>query len=99
MDSVHTNCLMDSIRKHTGTPAGSPSTVAWAPLMLFASYPHTLPQYACLPVRTPKGSRCEPLQMANEREQTAGLTVWNWEKAHKVEHSALPYGKQTGGCQ
>ena len=90
---------MDSIRKHTGTPAGGPSTVAWAALMLFACYPHTLPQYACLPVHTPEGSRCEPLQMANECEQKAGLTVWNWEKAHRLEHSALPYGKQTEGCQ
>lgn len=31
--------------------------------------------------------QCEPLQMASEDTQKGALTLWNWEKAEKFEHS------------
>lgn len=37
--------------------------------------------------------------MTSEHVQKANLSLRDWEKAHKCEHSTLPWGKQTGGCQ
>ena len=46
-----------------------------------------------------EGNECEPLQTASEHAQRAGSTLWDWEKAYKLEHSAPPNGKQKGLCQ
>lgn len=65
--------------------------------MLCESYP--FPQHGLLPVHVPEDSEQKLLQLANEYALEVGLTLGDWEKAHKLKHSALPYGKQTGGCQ
>lgn len=74
-------------------------TVAWVPPVLCASHPHTFPQHDCLPVHLPEGSDCTTLQMASEHTWKARLPLQDWEKAHKFEYSAPPYGKQTEGSQ
>lgn len=51
------------------------------------------------PVHALEGDACELLETASEYAQKAGPTLWDWKRAHKFEHLALPYRKQVGGCQ
>lgn len=78
---------LDPVNWPTGTPSA-----------LHASPPHTHTPWQ-QPVHALEGDACELLETASEYAQKAGPTLWDWKRAHKFEHLALPYRKQVGGCQ
>lgn len=81
----------DSVRKpcipsRGASPVDSPRCCTHIPTMPFTPHPHTPWLARCV---YPQGWQVSAFADTRQCTQKAGLTLWDWEKTHQLDHFAL----------